>query len=555
MRRLFVIVGLLLSPAIPQAPAQQVMGDGRLLDASLQAGANGRNSPKLTNTFGVYQNALVTGNVAGGRGFRGGVGYRGAGDFSGTLPGDQVYRFQLQSAGRDFQVGARGGPVGYRNPQLGGPDQVSPIYNAPGAGATLGQITGASPVRANLTSSGFRSLDLTQQRLSSTRSDAGFGFQRGNAPSSQLIGGDLLKVPTGPDAIGGANTGGGLAPAGTLDRPVNVDIDPSDNLKGTEGFGPGRAAVSIDGLTNDPQVPERLTGQVQLASPLTSLGERLGNRLVVDAATGIGVARMSPIEAGDINQSLDALLGSTAAEPGVDVYHDLLQKIRTQPAFNPRAGDQLTTPPDADAKAAQPDPDPDGDGPAPTLDELVGKIDYDLAPLRTLAGASETFLSEAMTRAERAMGEERYFDAELNYAQALRHKPGYPLAVVGKVHAQLGAGLFTSAGRTMGVLFKHHPELIAARYTRPLLPSAERLSFVASQLHKLADAKPRAVEPALLLAYIAYQQNDNHACAAALDRLQQADGDDKLLPLLKRIWLNPAPKPAPGAARAEPTEQ
>jgi hypothetical protein len=46
-----------------------------------------------------FRNALVTGNVIGGREFRGDVGYSAAGDFRGRLGSDDFFSFQRNSAG------------------------------------------------------------------------------------------------------------------------------------------------------------------------------------------------------------------------------------------------------------------------------------------------------------------------------------------------------------------------------------------------------------------------------------------------------------------------
>lgn len=552
MRTTFTIVigslTAMLGFTAEQAVAQNVLGNGQRLDASLQVGARGRNAPKLQNTYGVTQNALVTGRIGGGRGFRGDTAFGAAGDFSGTLPGDLVFQFQLNSAGRDFRNDLRRGGRGRGSDLYDSGGGLPPIYRGPGSGASLGQIQQFSSPTIDASSSGATGSTFTRNRLSAARPDAGFSFERNNLSGIDATRGTNLRVETGPDAPPDNSA---------LFRQPVVDINPGDNVSGTEGFQPTADQTSlptVDGTDAIDEVPGRISSTgYQLESRL-SLGERLGNRLITDDNSGVGVARFSPLAVETTEQltvSLDRLLSpldpdDQPIEPTDDAYQTLLEKIRSQVAPEPAAG--------ADDGAADGDGDAaDADGDA-ALNAVVNRLDYDLAPLRTMTSANDDFLNDAMARGEKAMADGRYFDAEIVYAEALNLRPGYPLAVVGKVNAQVGAGLYMSAGRTMRVLFKHHPEMIAARYTRPLLPTAKRVSTVRMRLALLAEKQTEATEPLLLIAYLAYQTDDPEGCADALAELTRRDPSDSLTPLLRRIWLDPAPKPAVDDAQDVPAE-
>lgn len=83
------------------AAGQDALGGGNALDANLNP--NSRINPTIRSRTQQYQqyqarNRLITGDVAGGRGFRGSVGYSAVGDFRGTLGSDDLFQFRAGSA-------------------------------------------------------------------------------------------------------------------------------------------------------------------------------------------------------------------------------------------------------------------------------------------------------------------------------------------------------------------------------------------------------------------------------------------------------------------------
>ncbi len=101
MRRLAtasLALGLLV-PAAPSAFAQERVNAGAdALDANLQVGSDGTNPRNSTVDFGA-RNLLITGQVTGGREFRGATGIRAEGAFGGQLGSDDFFRFRADSAG------------------------------------------------------------------------------------------------------------------------------------------------------------------------------------------------------------------------------------------------------------------------------------------------------------------------------------------------------------------------------------------------------------------------------------------------------------------------
>lgn len=100
-RSTFAAAALLIATiAAPSAAQSSALGGGRALDRNLQSGA-GRINPTAPQVDYRAQNEDVTGTLAGGRSFRGGVGYRASGDFSAPVGSDAIYGSLRYSAYSD----------------------------------------------------------------------------------------------------------------------------------------------------------------------------------------------------------------------------------------------------------------------------------------------------------------------------------------------------------------------------------------------------------------------------------------------------------------------
>ncbi len=79
--------------------AQNALGDGRALDANTRVGSGRANVARPDfNQELALRNAIVTGNVGGGKHFRGSVGYTAENDFRGLTAEDSLYPFLRDSA-------------------------------------------------------------------------------------------------------------------------------------------------------------------------------------------------------------------------------------------------------------------------------------------------------------------------------------------------------------------------------------------------------------------------------------------------------------------------
>ena len=101
-------------------------------------------------------------------------------------------------------------------------------------------------------------------------------------------------------------------------------------------------------------------------------------------------------------------------------------------------------------------------------------LNYDLPRIKTLVSDKKTRIADLTREAETALANGKYLTAENRYRQIMLDTNDDPLPQAGLIHAQLGAGMFRSAGTNLRALFQQHPELIAARYDAKLLPTQER---------------------------------------------------------------------------------
>jgi hypothetical protein len=149
--------------------------------------------------------------------------------------------------------------------------------------------------------------------------------------------------------------------------------------------------------------------------------------------------------------------------------------------------------------------------------------------------------------------EGRWFDAEERFAAALQLSPGDPMAAVGRLQAQIGAGMFLSAGANLRRLYTAYPELMAARVPDRFLPKGERLEKIRSLLRlRMDQLNPMNDDAAALLAFLGIQTGNRDDVTEGLARFKELSIDpatgepDVLSRLLEAAWLNSdAEEPAP----------
>lgn len=562
------------------------------LDNNLQVGG-GRVNPQAVQPDYRARNDLVTGNVAGLGYFRGDIGYRAPGELGLNLPSDRQYRFEARSYG----PGASGSdPTSLT--QLG---QPTVVYRGSSAARSGDVLEGAwYPVRGSEHSNAIRvgpgGAGIREDRPGSyerpmTGSDLG-GYL--TAPMSrtpaQRSPADVLAVRRGPDG-----------------QLLFIEASPLLGLRQSVELPPAQPQPDAEADPSiTPENPHRMTGLLDLAGwrvdprvqPTATLA------LAVDALVRPAVpgradeALAAALAVRDIMLDSAAPTSADQPRPGEDVYHDLLRSMRQRlesdgpippvaptPPIPEASADPLRSPtlrePDAEELAraeaervaamrrARGLDDPPGAAPAPTpsasdrpgpsnpdspqappaagspeLDKLLAVI-RSANTLKSFAGMRDDRLGRSLRQAEQDLIAGRYFDAEAAYRLALDLRPGYPLARVGLVHAQIGAGLVRSAAINLRQLFDAHPELMGVRYDARLFPAGERLGRVRGEIEEIATASGRH-EPALLLAYLGHQTGSAKLTRYGLDLADARSPGEPVLGLLRRLWLGGSVDPAGG---------
>jgi tetratricopeptide (TPR) repeat protein len=189
------------------------------------------------------------------------------------------------------------------------------------------------------------------------------------------------------------------------------------------------------------------------------------------------------------------------------------------------------------------------------------RLDPGISPEKTLGARDEKYFQH-INEAQDLLAKGRYFDAEDRFTRAIATAPGDPLAAVGRIHAQLGAGMYISAATNLRRVFADNPELIAATFASTLVPTPERALQIKARLRdellKAAEKATLGRDAALLLAYLGHITADQRAMREGVTEFRNRtpeddDADLALGELLERLWFDtptPAPAPAPVPAPA-----
>ncbi len=516
------------------------------LDNNLQYGSRGINSA-ARGQRDIYQlrNAVLTGNVPS-RSFRGNLGYTAPNDFRGDLGSDDLYRFARDSyySGLALQ-GIRGIEATHLALADTDPNSFSRFSLSRSLeGVSLDEVRnrmgnrlvvpiGAPPAFSTISGAEFiRSASARTSDSTLRGSVLGYSsMQEGQltevAASSlrglyeiPLVEGRLsdAAVDAAPPVAGPLGQQTPPTPTGSLERPANA-------------------------LQTLPRQDNRVTNRVPQpgVDPYTDLLDRFASAYASNAASDQTSATESTDEAPETADTrVQRLL---TFDEQYRQLTELLQKRREEAATAgtgdtpPREGPASTTGFDVDLPTFKP-----AETPLPDVGELLdrylpGEVREDLQ-ITDLAGTSSTLFNEQMQRGEQLLAEGKYFDAEAQFSAALVSRPSQPLATLGKLNAQLGAGLFLSAGATLRGLAVSHPEVLAVTYDPDILPAEQRLEEVVSLLAERAKRQENfAPTAALLMGYLGHATGDAQLTRRGVERLEELGDPDELVPLLRALWL------------------
>lgn len=528
----------------------RVGNDGRALDANNRLGSGGFNKdPGVGRAPRVDGNQIVTGNVTGGKEFRGPVGYTDPGAFRGAT-GDTISdRFIRSSSAAPIngvsqnnanntnafygssravapppgymQQGYSGAyvpapaPVQTRNDQRLGAvistpqtllpppgDLFLPGPVDPTAGATMISASPLYGVRQ------WRSDDAEQQQFV----DRFSADQRSLDGDGQRIDPNLIKQYQ--DEIRDTDANGG-------DAKTQGDALPTGQLNAVQGS--DAAAINNDAMSNAAISSSAMRGQLgtdqgtrlELQSPVkqSALYARLQEQFDAEgkATTDQEAARRFNL------QRKAAAAGDADATKKDDPAKDDLTK-RGDDKKDVATDDKTKLPLDANATETPAAADP------VKVDSLA-------------AGMNAKGLGKLMNDAEANMRAGKFGAAIDVYDTAARVAPNNPLVTLGRAHAELGASYYGRAESDIRKAFATGPALMAGQYDLVSFFGEDRLAFLIKDLKEIASNEPQQSGPTFLLAYIARNMGNNERAGDYLTETEKRlGGPDALVGTLRQTW-------------------
>ena len=530
-----------------------VLSQGDALDGSLEVGSGGRNYRSARMNAYTYQNLqarnlVVTNNVAGGRGFRGDVGYLAPRDFRGETSGDANYGFNRDSALSSLD--------------LVGSSRAQDAFN-------IAQGMGVFQYRREFTSlpevnsvTGVQRIDDAEIRLD--RINPALGSQ------------SLLSTAVAPADIGIVRAAEDQTFAVSSSSVRGVQYRPAaDRTPGVYEEALRNGATITDGLdlANELIQPREFESTFEVVEPREKQLGRVEGKLVGNEAHDRILERVLrnyegrddvKIDAAGIQrlrrdtERVDAQIGPRRINDpneerprNTDVRRDGKPGDRfsveepSDESVDPLASDETTgnQPASEEAEADEAEKPAEkqaGDGPR-TVEELLLAYAHRTSLDTVVDPQMRARTAEIAAQAQQAMEQGEYFKAEGRLDLALKLSPRNPILEAARANAQIGAGLYRSAALTLTGLYRRHKEMMDVSWDESVRPSTARLLYAASDIESMIAKDPeRASGLGIVVAYIGRQLGDRKLVGTGLDLVQ----DDRLTDLvrqLRSVWLSPRP--------------
>ena len=543
---------LLASLADPAARAQDALGAGNalqrdtrhsqpnrtsnfgVLDANTRVGALGDNGQAAKVDY-YSRNLIVTGDVAGGRGFRGSVGYREQSEFTGQTGSDDLRRYNAYSV--------------YSSPYM---QQAN--YNPLQASQNFGAIM-YTRTYANASA---RDILTNQQPL-----DARIAFDRFTADAGKKMKrqADIIDPANTRDtserlnwrvtqAISKASDRGEREQRQLDDQLANMGLSTYDRQRLREDILRGRTSRDLVGepLASTSLLPGtsasedariRPTLAPEYSTIYSSIRERAGTRFPSEKPEATDAAREKELGK-KVDGDMDWLRGELL-ESGVESGP---RRGAKAPSMKDGGGKQ----PAGGEKAGEAKP---GEAAPPNIDDLAYILRHG-RKLQSLVPEDSSAIKDMMQLGAAAMSSGEFFRAEERFASVLAVLPNNASALAGVANAQLAAGLPVSGALSLRKLFAMHPEMIDTHLGPDILPPQARLdSALSTARDRLAaanapsasgDLKSDRFDFGLVISYLGYQTDQPSVVREGLDAMRAARPDDTMVDLLQRVWL-PAAEP------------
>jgi hypothetical protein len=504
---LITLVAGSLFAATP-AFAQNALGDGRGLEKDMRRNGTGNTPRKSFREEVERRNALVTGEIGGGKAFRGNAGYRGASDFRGVTAGDSTFAFRRDSmSGRNVTNAVRGGDsLRMQYTYAIGNVRIVDRTDGGGFGGTASLSTSARNV---VDRRGLVTQDKGAMRMTSL-----FAANRDLRPTFIA---DVRRASGAIDSVAASQLLGVKSiPAEEKNRPNRQDLSAVNRSEYRSAYEGVRNRLDL--FAGERSAPNESTEQPQSDST--------------------DKERESPRK--EWQQKLDEL------KPKIGSGDEIKRKSAKEPVAADRKPTDYTPGSWRDQiESEQSREDSTLELDARTL-EIIRAAGGIVSNLGFGEGIEGDPYQVHMSAGQSLLASAKYFDAEERFSRALAYKPGEPMALVGRIHAQIGAGLHLSAAINVQDFFSNNPELIAVRYAGQAGLPADRLASQRDALRERAMnatvGSVTARDSSLLWAYLAYQSGDTEDAARALDVfMREASARDTNLGLLLRELWSKAP--------------
>ncbi len=520
---LIVVAAAALGSTTGLAQAQNALGDGNVLANPLDVYQAQLFSESRTERFQRetrFRNAIVTGRAAGGLSFRGDAGYGSALEFRGELGSDVTYAFRRDSAISGLAAQGISGTDALRFQfALSTGSSLPPGYTGSG-------IIARNPSRILLSPSAFSSTQLSSaqpmrhvalgDRTYQELADAGATL-RADARDLRSVAGLIGQRSLNPSTVQTVDLGLGRQSYDVVASPTaGVRMRPIDSPLVLGGIRPQSTAL---------RTAEPSPGSLSAINRL--LVRRPGDALTLPTIPEVPNAADPVMDPGVTDPA-------TTPTPATDPLEITLPTIE-----DPEDG--LLAPDRLDALRAWLSGDEAGvDGDALLLPDEILLLRGAPRVEELIERKSGLEMNAAyvlhMARGQSLLSEQRYFDAEERFVTALSILPNDPTALIGRVHAQLGAGLLLSASNNLRDVMTLYPELVGVRYAPNLMPDSDRLESLLKELGFAKDL-PLA-STGLMRAYVGYQSENRDLVLEGLDQLRSGSRSDlALAKLLGEVWL------------------
>jgi len=598
------VVAIILLVSTRAADAQNALGGGDalsrdtrhsnprltsnqgVLDANSRVGGTGENDARAKEDY-FSRNLIVTGDVGGGRGFRGSVGYREQSEFTGQTGSDDNRNWRAYSV--------------YSSPFM-----AQAAYNP----LQASQAFGAIMYTRTYANASARDILTNQQPL-----DARLAFDRFTADSGKKMKrqADIIDPANARDTSDRLNWRVTQAISAAAGRDVRMEQG-VDDLLGNMGLstydrqrlkqdilqGRTKREMVSDPFSQTSLLPGdsladtarlRPTLAPEYSSIYESLRARAGERVPMPTTDADRAARAKQIEAslgGDMDWLRGELMrsGTDNRERGVTgprseaggIDPSLARQLGTdgkpldpskQDGMDPDAGSRKTTGKDTGKKNENATESTDSvvrDANGrdrggmtkeererqPSVDDLAFILKHG-RKLQSLVPEDSSAIKDMMELGAVSMSRGEFFRAEERFASVLAVLPNNAGAMAGVANAQMGAGLSVSAALTLRKLFAMHPEMIDTRLGTEVLPPSDRVAVAlgaARERLSAANAPNASTELqsdrfdfGLVIAFIGFQTDRTEVIREGLDAMRQTRPDDAMLGLIQRIWLPVAVDP------------